>query len=135
VPIRHGGCHENDIRTDNRLPNLRWDTRSANEHDKVRNGRHHSAKKTRCVNGHEFTLENTIRDQNGHRQCLTCKRERGSAWMREQCRHNPDVVNARTRRYRERNRGAYNQRQRERRRQRKEADEAVVRVAECTTGR
>jgi hypothetical protein len=33
-------CHANDDPTDNRLENLRWDTRSANTYDSVRNGRH-----------------------------------------------------------------------------------------------
>lgn len=31
-------CHENGIRSDNRLENLRWDTRSANAHDKKQHG-------------------------------------------------------------------------------------------------
>jgi hypothetical protein len=33
------GCHGNDIHTDNRLENLRWDTRHANNDDKKRNER------------------------------------------------------------------------------------------------
>jgi len=31
-------CHENDIKDDNRLENLRWGTRSSNGKDRVRNG-------------------------------------------------------------------------------------------------
>lgn len=33
-------CHNNGDRTDNRLENLRWDTRSANQKDAVRHGTH-----------------------------------------------------------------------------------------------
>jgi len=33
-------CHINDIKTDNRLCNLRYGTRSDNMEDAVRNGRH-----------------------------------------------------------------------------------------------
>ena len=32
--------------------------------------------KTRCVNGHEFTPENTKYDKHGRRRCLACSRER-----------------------------------------------------------
>ena len=31
--------------------------------------------KTHCVNGHEFTPENTKIESNGARRCLTCRRE------------------------------------------------------------
>lgn len=31
-------CHNNGVRTDNRLSNLRWDTRSNNFHDKIGHG-------------------------------------------------------------------------------------------------
>jgi hypothetical protein len=31
-------CHADDVKADNRLENLRWDTQSANCHDAVRNG-------------------------------------------------------------------------------------------------
>ena len=33
-------CHNNGIKTDNRLGNLRWDTKSANAMDAVRHGTH-----------------------------------------------------------------------------------------------
>jgi hypothetical protein len=36
------GCHTNGVRHDNRLANLRWDTRSANVMDAVRHGTHGS---------------------------------------------------------------------------------------------
>ncbi len=36
-------CHGNDIKTDNRLINLRWDTPEANWNDRHKNGRFHPA--------------------------------------------------------------------------------------------
>ena len=41
-------CHWNDVKTDNRLENLRYDTSSANKRDCVRNGRHQEAALTHC---------------------------------------------------------------------------------------
>lgn len=38
-PLRHEACHENGCRTDNRLENLRWDTRAGNMADAIRHGR------------------------------------------------------------------------------------------------
>lgn len=35
-----------------------------------------NAAKTHCVNGHEYTPENTYVGSNGWRQCRTCNRER-----------------------------------------------------------
>lgn len=33
-----------------------------------------------CVNGHEYTPENTYIQTTGMRQCLTCKRAQSNAW-------------------------------------------------------
>ena len=66
-------CHWDDNPLNNRLDNLRWDTHSANQHDRVRNGRDHNASKTKCLNGHEFTPENTYRGETG-RHCRECSR-------------------------------------------------------------
>ena len=69
------GCHLDDDPKNNRLSNLRWDTRSANMHDRVRNGRHHNARKTECSQGHPFNEQNTYVSTKG-RGCRTCDRER-----------------------------------------------------------
>ncbi len=37
-PNNMEGCHNNGIKTDNRLSNLRWDTHSANQKDSVKHG-------------------------------------------------------------------------------------------------
>lgn len=84
-------CHYNDVSTDNRLDNLRWDTVAANMHDRTRNGKHHAANQTHCIWGHEFTPENTGQQAHGHRRCLACQAER----------HKPEVV-ARKREHRQR---------------------------------
>ena len=78
-------CHYNDIGTDNRLENLRWDTPSENTKDLVRNGRHVYAKRTHCSHGHEFTSENT-RVRSDRRECLTCERIRSVKRRKERRR-------------------------------------------------
>lgn len=67
-------CHRNDDPGDNRVENLRWDTRSANALDSVRNGTHHMASRTHCPEGHPYTEENTYRRPSGSRACRTCRR-------------------------------------------------------------
>lgn len=70
-------CHFNDVGSDNHLVNLRWDTRSANRIDRLRNGRDHMAKRDTCVNGHEFTAKNTgSRKDNNGRVCRQCVRDK-----------------------------------------------------------
>ena len=69
-------CHNNGDRTDNRLVNLRWDTKSANAFDRVRHGTHNHASKTHCKHGHEFTADNIY--GTGRRQCKACAKKRAS---------------------------------------------------------
>lgn len=66
-------CHWNDEPSDNRLENLRWDTRSANQADSVRNGTHAMASRTHCPKGHEYTAENTYLHPKGSRYCRACR--------------------------------------------------------------
>lgn len=66
-------CHGNGDRLDNRLGNLRWDTKSANTRDQVTHGTHVNARKTECPLGHPFDSENTYL-YDGRRQCKTCRR-------------------------------------------------------------
>lgn len=66
------GCHENDIPNDNRVENLRWDTRSANLRDSVRNGTHSFASRTECPAGHPYSADNTYMHPSGSRVCRAC---------------------------------------------------------------
>lgn len=67
-------CHANGNKLDNRLENLRYDTRQANINEMVGHGTHVFARRTHCKNGHEFTPENTlVRSDGGSRRCRECK--------------------------------------------------------------
>jgi hypothetical protein len=71
-------CHNNGDKRDNRLANLRWDTRSANVLDMVRHGTHNNARKTHCPAGHPYSPENTY-TSSGRRQCVTCTKAKAAA--------------------------------------------------------
>lgn len=74
---RYEALHFNDIKTDNRLCNLRWGTVSENKLDAIRNGRKPGAGTiTHCVRGHEFTEENSWIGPRGQRGCRACNREK-----------------------------------------------------------
>lgn len=63
------GETEDEIRANG--GNLMYGTRSENIYDRVRHGTHHSAIKTHCKNGHEFTEANTRITKRG-RTCRKC---------------------------------------------------------------
>ena len=69
-------CHNNGDMYDNRAGNLRYDTTSSNIIDAIEHGTHWPSRKTHCVNGHEFTPENTRprKNRSGRigRQCRAC---------------------------------------------------------------
>jgi len=77
-------CHGDGNPTNNRLENLRWDTRSENRRDAVRHGtyRNGSEKKTACPRGHDYVAPNLVpaHQRLGHRGCLACARERTWAY-------------------------------------------------------
>jgi hypothetical protein len=72
-------CHHRDIKADNRLCELRYDSHAANHADKTRNGHDHNANKTRCPAGHPYAGENLMIGRRGNgrtfRMCRTCQRE------------------------------------------------------------
>jgi hypothetical protein len=104
------GCHGDDIRTNNRLFNLRWDTDSANQRDKIRHGRNPLSNRTHCPAGHEYTPENTYLTARGSRQCRECGRGRARKNMADRLRRNRAAVNARQREFWHRNRDVINAR-------------------------
>ncbi len=78
-------CHNNGDARDNRLENLRYDTRSANQRDAVAHGTNWNTAKTHCAHGHEFTPENTrIESRTGtglpRRVCRACMRKKMSRY-------------------------------------------------------
>lgn len=62
-------CHNNGIRTDNRLTNLRYDTRSNNLKDAVYHGTNKNTAKSHCPRGHEYDFINS----HGRRECSVCR--------------------------------------------------------------
>jgi hypothetical protein len=71
-------CHRDDDPSNNRLSNLRWGTRSDNTYDRVRNGRHHLAKRHSCLYEHLLVAPNLDSETN-RRRCLACRRARHRA--------------------------------------------------------
>lgn len=77
--------HRNGIRSDNRLVNLRYGTRSENMFDAREHGTHPMASRTECYRGHAFTEENTYihpgqKGSGPFRMCRTCRREKQRAY-------------------------------------------------------
>ncbi|MBB1023322.1 MULTISPECIES: NUMOD4 motif-containing HNH endonuclease [unclassified Dietzia] len=60
APEGADGCHNNGDPSDNRLANLRWDSRSGNNYDKRRHGTDHNVNMTHCPAGHPYQGWNLI---------------------------------------------------------------------------
>ena len=77
-------CHNDGIKTNNHVDNLRYGTPRDNELDKVRHGANVNAAKTHCLRGHELFAENIPPSiaKRGHRTCLACKRARDFMYHR-----------------------------------------------------
>lgn len=73
-------CHNDGDKSNNAATNLRYDTPSANELDKVRHGQHANANKTHCPQGHAFTAANTYYRKGYGRKCRACHREQKRAY-------------------------------------------------------
>lgn len=89
------GCHWNGDPTDNRLVNLRWDTRKANSADSVRHGTHSMVSRTHCPQGHEYTPENTYIKPVGSRSCRECHRAYRESHREELQRKNREYMRRR----------------------------------------
>jgi hypothetical protein len=60
------------------IENLAYGTRSENQQDRIRHGRHNNLNKTHCPQGHEYTPENIriIPSRPRARYCRACKKDR-----------------------------------------------------------
>lgn len=70
------GCHSNGVRDDNRLANLRWDSRKGNVADMLQHGTQNNQRKTHCPRGHVLAAPNLLRTGLPARRCLACARAR-----------------------------------------------------------
>lgn len=80
-------CHGDGGAVDNRLANLRWDSRSENMIDRTRHGTDRNVAKQSCARGHDLMPSNLVPSQRrkGWRSCLACNR--ALAWAR----HHPEA--------------------------------------------
>ena len=79
-PPRADVCHNNGDASNDRLTNLRYDTRRANIHDAIRHGTHNGGGRTRCTQGHPLVAPNLVPSElrRGSRACLACRRAYGN---------------------------------------------------------
>jgi hypothetical protein len=72
-------CHGDGNHRNNRLDNLRWDTRGANMLDAVRHGTHVNARRETCPRNHPLKAPNLVPSaaRDNHRECLACSRAQG----------------------------------------------------------
>lgn len=69
-------CHGDGNPANNRLENLRWDTRRGNRLDAVRHGTHPMTARSRCPRSHRLEAPNLVQHvaEKGRRACLACRR-------------------------------------------------------------
>lgn len=79
-PEGYEACHNNSVPTDNRRQNLRWDTRSENQRDRVRHRTHPATIRTHCPRAHLLEEPNLVAGalKRGWRGCLACHRAHAS---------------------------------------------------------
>jgi len=70
-PPKYDSCHGSGGTLDDRLENLRWDTRKENIIDQIRHGNHANTNKKRCPYGHLLKAPNLLKRRG--RACKTCK--------------------------------------------------------------
>lgn len=68
----HDCCHDDGNPCNNRLDNVRWDTKSANKQDQIRHGRLPQLNKSECSLGHAYAGPNLYLYR-GARNCLACR--------------------------------------------------------------
>lgn len=102
-PENHESCHKDDNPKNNALPNLYWGTRSDNNYDKVRNGRHHASNRITCPLKHLLAIPNLRQSVSaiGRRGCLACHRTDAAKQRAKQRNQSFDYVATAARYYQE----------------------------------
>ena len=72
------GCHADGEPMNSHVDNLRWDSSSSNNQDRVRHGTHNQKVKTHCPRGHKLGMPNNTKKHasRGYRECLACAKAR-----------------------------------------------------------
>ncbi|MFF1540504.1 NUMOD4 motif-containing HNH endonuclease [Microbacterium sp. NPDC058269] len=83
-PAGQEACHWDGDPTNNKLENLRWDSHTANEADKLRIGPHYETLRAECRRGHPLAEPNLVTSAlaKGKRSCLACARALAHAHRR-----------------------------------------------------
>lgn len=81
-PDGFDGCHNDGNPANNRVENLRWDSRRENAKDRVRHGNHFQVDKTHCPRGHALVDPNLkpADAAKGWRNCLACARAKNDVY-------------------------------------------------------
>lgn len=98
-PNGYEGCHFDGDPSNNRLSNLRWDSRSENQKDRARHGTDPQLRRTECPRGHALVGTNLSprHARIGKRACRACDRERSEAKQQNRpfSKANADLLHAR----------------------------------------
>lgn len=86
-------CHNDGVKTNSALSNLRYDTHSSNVQDTIKHGRNWRLSKVECPQSHVLKAPNLVPSElaRGGRKCLACSRAQGViAYRRRSGRPVPD---------------------------------------------